>query len=96
VDKFVSMEIFVAVVEAGSLTAAAERFDISSAMVGKHIRSLETRLATRLLTRTTRRQSLTEIGRHYYEQCKRILADVRQAESLAEAMAATSKSLRRR
>ena len=43
-DKFVSMEIFVAVVEAGSLTAAAERFDISSAMVGKHIRSLETRL----------------------------------------------------
>lgn len=36
-DKFVSMEIFVAVVEAGSLTAAAERFEISSAMVGKHI-----------------------------------------------------------
>ncbi|MFB9124487.1 LysR family transcriptional regulator, partial [Paraburkholderia dipogonis] len=64
-----------------------ERFDISSAMVGKHIRSLETRLATRLLTRTTRRQSLTEIGRQYYEQCRRILADVREAESLAEAMA---------
>ena len=85
-DKFVSMEIFVAVVEAGSLTAAAERFDISSAMVGKHIRSLETQLSTRLLTRTTRRQSLTEIGRQYYEQCRRILADVKAAESLAEAM----------
>ncbi|MGF6772125.1 DNA-binding transcriptional LysR family regulator [Paraburkholderia sp. GAS199] len=92
-DKFVSMEIFVAVVEAGSLTAAAERFDISSAMVGKHIRSLETRLATRLLTRTTRRQSLTEIGRQYYEQCRRILADVRQAESLAEAMAAAPRGV---
>jgi len=86
VDKFVSMEVFVAVVEAGSLTAAAERFDLSSAMVGKHIRSLETQLSTRLLTRTTRRQSLTEIGRQYYEQCRRILADVKAAESLAEAM----------
>lgn len=92
-DKFVSMEIFVAVVEAGSLTAAAERFDISSAMVGKHIRSLETRLATRLLTRTTRRQSLTEIGRQYYEQCRRILADVKDAESLAEAMAAAPRGV---
>ncbi|ACD16669.1 LysR family transcriptional regulator [Paraburkholderia phytofirmans] len=92
-DKFVSMEIFVAVVEAGSLTAAAERFDISSAMVGKHIRSLETRLATRLLTRTTRRQSLTEIGRQYYEQCRRILADVKGAESLAEAMAAAPRGV---
>ncbi|SIT39101.1 Transcriptional regulator [Paraburkholderia ribeironis] len=92
-DKFVSMEIFVAVVEAGSLTAAAERFDISSAMVGKHIRALENRLATRLLTRTTRRQSLTEIGRQYYEQCRRILADVRDAESLAEAMAAAPRGV---
>ncbi|WP_454825616.1 LysR family transcriptional regulator [Paraburkholderia xenovorans] len=92
-DKFVSMEIFVAVVEAGSLTAAAERFDISSAMVGKHIRSLETRLATRLLTRTTRRQSLTEIGRQYYEQCRRILADVKDSESLAEAMAAAPRGV---
>lgn len=85
-DKFVSMEIFVAVVEAGSLTAAAERFQLSSAMVGKHIRSLETQLSARLLTRTTRRQSLTEIGRQYYEQCRRILADVKAAESLAESM----------
>ena len=92
-DKFVSMEIFVAVVEAGSLTAAAERFEISSAMVGKHIRSLESRLGTRLLTRTTRRQSLTEIGRQYYEQCRRILADVRHAESLAEAMAAAPRGV---
>ena len=92
-DKFVSMEIFVAVVEAGSLTAASERFDISSAMAGKHIRSLETRLGTRLLTRTTRRQSLTEIGRQYYEQCRRILSDVKEAESLAEAMAAAPRGV---
>jgi DNA-binding transcriptional LysR family regulator len=87
------MEIFVAVVEAGSLTAAAERFDISSAMVGKHVRSLEARLGARLLARTTRRQSLTEIGRLYYEQCRRILADVKDAESLAEAMAAAPRGV---
>ncbi|MGH8782618.1 LysR family transcriptional regulator [Paraburkholderia sp.] len=92
-DKFASMEVFVAVVEAGSLTAAAERFGISSAMAGKHIRSLETRLATRLLTRTTRRQSLTEIGRQYYEQCRRILAEVKEAESIAEAMATAPRGL---
>src|SRR5258708_2444993 len=87
------MEMFVAVVDAGSLTAAAERFDLSSAMVGKHIRSLETRLGTRLLTRTTRRQSLTEIGRQYYEQCRRILGEVKSAESLAEEMAATPRGV---
>nr|WP_251031785.1 LysR family transcriptional regulator [Paraburkholderia strydomiana] len=87
------MEIFVAVVEAGSLTAAAERFEISSAMVGKHIRSLEARVGTRLLTRTTRRQSLTEIGRQYYGQCRRILADVKDAESLAESMAAAPRGV---
>ena len=92
-DKFASMEVFVAVVEAGSLTAAATRFGISSAMAGKHIRSLETRLATRLLTRTTRRQSLTEIGRQYYEQCRRILAEVKEAESLAEAMASAPRGV---
>jgi DNA-binding transcriptional LysR family regulator len=44
-------------------------------MVGKPIRSLETQLATRLLTRTTRRQNSTEIGRQYYEQCRRLLTD---------------------
>lgn len=92
-DKFASMEIFVAVVDAGSLTAAAERFNISSAMVGKHIRSLETRLAARLLTWTTRRQSPTEVGRQYCEQCQRILTDVKEAESLAEAMTAMPRSV---
>ncbi|TKC90297.1 LysR family transcriptional regulator [Trinickia terrae] len=92
-DRLVSMEVFVAVVEAGSLTAAAERFDISSAMVGKHIRSLEARLNARLITRTTRRQSLTEIGRQYYEQCRQILADVKAAETLAEAMAAAPRGV---
>jgi DNA-binding transcriptional LysR family regulator len=80
------MEVFVAVVDDGSLSAAANRFDLSAPMVGKHIRMLEERLGARLLTRTTRRQSLTEVGRHFYERCRDILADVRAAERGAEAL----------
>ena len=85
-DRLASMEVFVATVDCGSFTAAARAFRITPAMVGKHIRALEERLGARLITRTTRRQSLTEIGRSYYERCRRILDDVRSAETDAEAM----------
>jgi DNA-binding transcriptional LysR family regulator len=88
-DKLRNMEVFVAVVDVGSFTAAAEAFNISPVMVGKHIHALEQRLGARLLTRTTRRQSLTEIGRQYAERCRQILADIAAAESGAEAMRAT-------
>ncbi|MRW83203.1 LysR family transcriptional regulator [Pseudoduganella sp. FT26W] len=85
-DKLRSMEIFVAVVDAGNFTAAAARFSISPVMVGKHIAQLEATLGARLLTRTTRRQSLTEIGAQYADQCRAILAQIAAAESGAEAM----------
>ena len=88
-DRLRSMEVFVAVVDAGSFTAAADAFGLSPVMVGKHIRQLEERLGARLLTRTTRRQSLTEIGRQYAERCRAILADIAAAESGAEAMRST-------
>ena len=88
-DRLRSMEVFVAVVDAGSFTAAAEMFAMSPVMVGKHIRQLEERLGARLLARTTRRQSLTEIGRQYAERCRQILADIKTAESGAEAMRST-------
>jgi DNA-binding transcriptional LysR family regulator len=52
-------------------------------MVGKHVQYLEERLGTRLLNRTTRRQSLTEFGRAYYERCQTILAEVEAADALA-------------
>lgn len=87
-DKLRSMEIFVAAVDTGSFTAAAERYGMSAVMVGKHVRELEQRLGAALLTRTTRRQSLTEIGRQYADQCRAILAQVGAAESLAETMRA--------
>ncbi|MGZ3183067.1 MAG: LysR family transcriptional regulator [Telluria sp.] len=87
-DRLRSMEVFVATVETGSFTAAADRFELSPVMVGKHIQFLEQRLGSRLLARTTRRQSLTEIGAQYYEQCRAILAQVQAAEAGAEALRA--------
>src|SRR5579872_3837440 len=85
-DRLRSMEIFVGAVDRGSFTATARAFHITPPMVGKHIRSLEERLGVQLLTRTTRRQSLTEPGRRYYERCVRVLEDIRSAEASAEAM----------
>lgn len=92
-DKLRSMEVFVAAVDTGSFTAAAERFGISAVMVGKHVRELELRLGAALLTRTTRRQSLTEIGRQYVDQCRAILGQIQAAESLAETMRATPRGV---
>ena len=88
-DKLRSMHIFVAAVDAGNFTAAAAAFQISPVMVGKHIAQLEQTLGARLLTRTTRRQSLTEIGAQYVEQCRAILAQIEAAETGAAAMRTT-------
>lgn len=92
-DKLRSMEVFVSVVNAGSFTAAARACEISTVMVGKHIADLEHQLGARLLTRTTRRQSLTEIGQRYCEQCRDILAMVRHAETGAELMRSTPRGM---
>ncbi|RDU97771.1 LysR family transcriptional regulator [Trinickia dinghuensis] len=81
-DRLESMAIFARVVERGSFAAAAEDFRLTGTMVGHHVRALETRLGGRLLNRTTRRQSLTELGAQYYERCRLILAEVRDAEAL--------------
>lgn len=90
-DRFDSMAVFVATVDKGSLSAAAESFGISAPMAGKHIRHLEERLGARLLTRTTRRHSLTEIGQAYLEQCRGILEQVRAAESCTQALRSTAR-----
>ncbi len=92
-DKLRSMEVFVAAVDAGSFAGAAQRCGLSAVMVGKHIRALEQMLGAALLTRTTRRHALTEIGRRYADQCRTILAQVGEAESGAEAMRATPRGL---
>lgn len=78
------MRAFVATVQTGSMTAAATDLGLSPAMVGQHLAALEDRLGTRLLHRTTRRQSLTEFGASYLEQCRDILDRVAAAEEAAE------------
>ena len=94
-DRLVSMQVFVRVVEKGSFSAAAEDFRISATMVGKHIAALEERLGARLLNRTTRRQSLTEVGRIYYQRCKQALAEVEAADACANELQATPRGLLR-
>lgn len=82
-DRLASMSIFVKAVDLGSFAAAAVALDLSAPMIGKHVRFLEARLGVRLLNRTTRRQSLTEFGRAYYERCRLILAEADAADALA-------------
>lgn len=84
-DLFRSMQVFVATVQAGSMSAAASGLGLSPAMVGQHVAALEARLGTRLLNRTTRRQSLTDFGASYVEQCRDILDRVAVADQEAEA-----------
>jgi DNA-binding transcriptional LysR family regulator len=82
-DRIESMAAFVKAVETGSFARAADVLGLSAPMVGKHVHSLEHRLGVRLINRTTRRQSLTEAGRTYYDQCRTILADIEAAETTA-------------
>jgi DNA-binding transcriptional LysR family regulator len=85
-DLFRSMQAFVTVVQAGSMSAAASRLGLSSAAVGQHVAALEERLGTRLLNRTTRRQNLTEFGVSYVEQCQDILERIAVAQEQAETL----------
>lgn len=83
-DKLRSMEVMVAVVETGSFAAAAGPLQMSAVAVGKHIQQLEAHLGARVLQRSTRKQSLTEVGTMFYEDSKRVLEQVRWAESAVE------------
>src|SRR6201988_922508 len=80
VDTLTSIRVFRQVVESGSFVAAAERMDLSTAMVSKHVAYVEKRLGVRLLNRNSRNLSLTEAGRVYFERCKTILDDLEATE----------------
>jgi len=82
-DRLNSMAIFVEVVKNQGFTAASEKVRLSRAQVSKSVMQLEKHLGTRLLDRTTRRISLTETGRIYYERCKDILQDIEEIEGIA-------------
>ena len=80
-DKFSHMQIFVGVVEAGSISGAAERLGLAKSAVSRRLAELEARLGASLIQRTTRRLNLTDNGRAFYERCVAILADLDEAEA---------------
>lgn len=84
-DRMTSIVTFAKVVESGGFSAAARTLQMSASMVTAHVQSLEERLGVRLLNRSTRRISLTEIGHAYFESCVHILAELEDAERRAQA-----------
>ena len=78
------MALFAIVVQAGSLTAAAQQLDITTSAVSQHLKALEQSLGIALLYRTTRRISLTEAGVHYYAGCSAMIGAARSAQCALE------------
>ena len=85
-DRLTEMEAFATVVDQGGFTDAARKMGISKSAVSKHVSSLEARLGARLLNRTTRRVSPTEIGLAYYDRALRVLNDAGEADALVSSM----------
>jgi DNA-binding transcriptional LysR family regulator len=88
-DRLTSLTAFVRVVDSGGFSAAGRKLNMSTTMVSNHIQALEERLGARLLNRTTRKVSPTEVGRAYYDRCIQILADLEQADDIAGALQST-------
>jgi len=82
-DRLDAMLVLLAVVDAGSLSAAARRLGMPLATVSRKVGELESHLKTRLLIRTTRQLSLTETGQSYVAACRRILEEIGEAERAA-------------
>jgi len=80
VDRLAAINVFVAIAEAGSLSAAGRRLGLPLATVSRNLSALEDHVGARLITRTTRRLVLTEPGLQYLESCRRILAELEAAE----------------
>lgn len=79
-NKFADLEALVAVIEAGTFSAAGERLGVAKSVVSRRVSQLEKRLGSRLLHRTTRRLSLTDAGKNFYQRAVQILADINEAE----------------
>ncbi|WP_260259643.1 LysR family transcriptional regulator [Vibrio intestinalis] len=78
-NRLRQMSIFAHIVEQGSVSAAADKLDLSKSVVSQHLKALEQQLGATLLKRTTRRQSLTELGEQFYASCKNINLVAEQA-----------------
>jgi DNA-binding transcriptional LysR family regulator len=94
-DRVAGMTAFVKVAENSGFSAAARLLNISTSMVTTHVNALEDRLGVRLLNRTTRKVRLTEIGQAYYARCVHILAEIDDADQIAEAQQAKPRGVLR-
>lgn len=79
-NRFENMETFIRVVEAGTISAAADRLGVAKSAVSRRLKELEEHLGVELFHRTTRQMNLTDTGRNFYHQSLRILEDVLEAE----------------
>jgi DNA-binding transcriptional LysR family regulator len=79
-DRLAAINVFVAIAEAGSLSAAGRRLGMPLSTVSRYLAALEDQVRVRLITRTTRDLVLTESGRHYLESCRRLVAELEAAE----------------
>nr|WP_314545570.1 LysR family transcriptional regulator [uncultured Massilia sp.] len=84
-DRLKGLDTFVAVAEAGSFTAAAERLHLTNSAVGKAIARLEARVGKQLFDRTTRRLEMTDAGDAFYQTCVRVLEELESAERMLAA-----------
>jgi DNA-binding transcriptional LysR family regulator len=82
------MLVFARVVQAGGFTAASAQLGMPKSSVSRKVSELEERLKSRLLQRTTRKLSLTDVGRTYYDYCARIVAEVEDAERAVNSLQA--------
>ncbi|EPU3916520.1 LysR family transcriptional regulator [Aeromonas hydrophila] len=83
-DRLTSMRIFTRVVDLGSYSAVANEQGISAQMVGKHVQGLEQWLGGKLFHKTTRQQTLTELGQLFLARCQRVLEELALTESLTQ------------
>jgi DNA-binding transcriptional LysR family regulator len=86
-DRLQSLAVFAKVVEQGSFVRAAQRLDLSTSAVSRHVADLEAHLNVRLLNRTTRKLSLTESGQAFHERAVQLLSDLEEAEAAVAASA---------
>ena len=80
-DLLTMMKVFINVADKGSLAKAGQELNFSPSVMSKNISALEDRLGARLLNRTTRSVSLTEVGQAYLDRARRVLGDVEEAEA---------------
>ena len=85
-DRFRTMQSFVEVIRLGSFSEAAKILGLSRALISRHITDLEKRLGVRLLTRTTRRITLTEAGAEHFNFCQRIIKEIEEKETSLKQM----------